>query len=78
VSGDDGVDFALGIALALHERSLVTTDELLRQGDEYGRLLHELRERITDYAAECDSRAVALDLLHILNTLGRTDSPTAY
>lgn len=73
----DANNLALHLALALHERSMETTNDLLRQGDECGRLLSELRERITDYAAECDSRTVASDLYHILNTLGRT-SPVDY
>lgn len=73
----DANNLALHLALALHERSIATTDELLDQGDRYRELHEELCNRIGDYAAECDSRTVASDLYHILNTLGRT-SPTNY
>jgi hypothetical protein len=76
--GATEADIILAVINGLNDQKNVTVDRLLSQGDEYGRLLLELRERITAYAAECDSRNVASDLLHILNTLGRIAPAESY
>ncbi|MFF4026948.1 hypothetical protein ACFYY5_29270 [Nocardia elegans] len=64
-------DIILAMIKGLNDQKNATVDQLLAIGDEYRDLFFELRDRITAYAGECDSRQVSDDLLHILDTLGR-------